>query len=91
MDVTRKIPREDIKLLDELQSGLKKRDIRISQKELIDKAIKFSLKENKEDFIKMLKTKTLHRDMSEKILWSRLLNYKARIKGDFIKEHDSIL
>lgn len=91
MDVSRKIPRDDIKLLDELQSGLKKRDIKISQKDLIDKAIKFSLKENKEDFIKMLKLKKINKKINERKLFQEWLDTGAKIEGDIIKEHDTIL
>ena len=91
MDISRKIPGEDIKLLNELQEGLRRRDIKISQKELIDKAIRFSLEENREDFIKMIKTKKLQRHMDEKLLWDRFLNSKVRIKGDILAEHDTIL
>lgn len=91
MDVSRKIPEEDIKLLGELQVGLRRRDIKISQKELIDKAIKFSLKENREDFVKMLKMKTITRKIEGEKLLKEFLDSKVRIKGDFIKEHDTIL
>ncbi|MBU2639383.1 MAG: hypothetical protein KKG75_01605 [Nanoarchaeota archaeon] len=91
MDVTRKIPEEDVKLLNELQEGLRKRDIKLSQKSLIDKAIKFSLKENREDFIKMIKMKDLKKKIDERKLWENWLDDDFRIKGDFIKEHDAIL
>lgn len=91
MDVSRKIPEEDIKLLGELQVGLRRRDIKISQKELIHKAIKFSLKENRQDFMKMIKMKKLMKENNEKELWERFLNSKVRIKGDILKEHDTIL
>ncbi len=91
MDVSRKIPRGDIKLLNDLQEGLRRRNIKIAQKELIDRAIKFSLEENREEFIQMIKMRRLQSKIDEHGLWDRLLNSKARIKGDFIKEHDAIL
>lgn len=91
MDITRKIPEEDIKLLNELQDGLRRREIKISQKELIDRAIKFSLKDNREDFVKTIKMRKIKREIDERKMWERLLNSKIRIKGDFIKEHDTIL
>lgn len=94
MDITRKIPKEDIELLDELQEGLRKRDIKITQKDLIDNAIKFSLKENKPefiDYIKNLKMRKLQKGQEEEYLWKEFLNNKIRIKGDILKEHDTIL
>ena len=91
MDVTRKIPNEDIKLLDEIQMGLKKRDIKITQKELIDKAIKFSLRDNREDFIKMIRAKKMNKRIDERKMWEEFLNNGVEIEGDILKEHDTIL
>ena len=91
MDATRKIPNEDIKLLDEIQMGLKKRDIKITQKELIDKAIKFSLRDNREDFIKMIRAKKMNKRIDERKMWEEFLNNGVEIEGDILKEHDTIL
>lgn len=91
MDVSTKISKEDIKLVNELQVGLRKRDIKMTQKELIDRAIKFSIMDNRGEFIKMIKMKEVKDSINEKALWSKFLNSRVRIKGDFIKEHDTIL
>lgn len=91
MDVTRKIPEEDIKLLNELQEGLRRRDIKVSQKDLIDKAIKFSLKENREDFIKMIKTKKIMKKIHGEVLLKKWLDNKVEIEGDILEEHDNLL
>ena len=91
MDVSRKIPDEDIKLLNELQVGLMKRDIKVSQKELIDKALKFSLQENRQDFIKTLKIDKLKRSMKGDRLLEEWLNNGVEIEGDILKEHDILL
>lgn len=91
MDVSRKIPEEDIKLLNELQVGLMRRDIKISQKELIDKALKFSLQENRQDFIKTLKTDKLKKKTKGDNLLEEWLNNGVEIEGDILKEHDILL
>ena len=91
MDVTRKIPKEDIQLLNELQNSLSKRDIKTSQKDLIDKAIKFSLKYNKDSFILMIKDKGMKEKISEKKLFDKWLKSDVKIKGDIIKEHDTTI
>jgi len=91
MDVSRKIPKEDINLLNELQVGLRRRDINLSQKDLIDRAIKFSLKDNRQDFIKTLKFDKLKKHKDEKKMWDEWLNNGVRIKGDILEEHDTIL
>ena len=91
MDISRKIPEEDIRLLNELQAGLMRRDIKISQKELIDKAIKFSLKNNRENFIKMIKMKKTKKRLNDDKLLMDWLNNGVRIKGDILKEHDTVL
>ena len=44
MNISRKLYKEDIILLNEFQTELLKKDKRITQKDLIDKAIKFSTK-----------------------------------------------
>ena len=53
MDVSRKLYKEDIILLNEFQNELLRKDKKITQKDLIDKAIKFST-EYKNKFIKYI-------------------------------------
>ena len=94
MDIIRKIPKEDIELLNELQEGLRKRDIKITQKDLIDNAIKFSLMDNRQEFmgyIKSMKMRKIKKTHDEERLWREWLNKKIVIKGDILKEHDTIL
>ena len=50
MDVSRKLYKEDIIILKEFELELLKRDIRITQKDLIDKCIKFAMEHKNEFF-----------------------------------------
>lgn len=52
-DVSRKLYREDILMLNELETAMLRRGVKTSQKELIDKSIKFAA-EKKEEFLKYL-------------------------------------
>lgn len=91
MAVSIKISEDNVKLLNKLQEDLRKESIKVSQKYLIDRAIKFSLKEYREDFVKMLKMKTIIRKVEGEKLLKEFLDSKVRIKGDILKEHDIIL
>jgi len=90
-DVSTKIPKEDLRLVNELQMGLRKRDIKMTQKELIDKAIKFSFMENRQDFVKMLKMDRLKRKMRGDKILNAWLNNGVEIEGDILEEHDILL
>ena len=66
----------------------------MTQKDLIDTAIKFSLMDNKQQFIgyiKSIKMRKMKKTHDEEKLWELFLNNKVRIKGDILKEHDTIL
>ncbi len=67
MDTTRKIPKEEIMILDELQIQLKKRGVEVTQKELIVEGIKM-LNEDKEGLLLRLKRKDNTKEMTEKFL-----------------------
>ena len=58
MDNSIKIPKEDIIKINELKLELMKENIKITQKDIIDKAIKFSFN-RKIDFIKQIKNKKI--------------------------------
>ena len=70
MDVSRKLYKEDIILLNEFQNDLLKRDKRITQKDLIDKSIKFVIEHKKKfrDYILKENSKNNTREMTEKFL-----------------------
>jgi len=70
MDVSRKLYKENIIILNELETELLRRDKKATQKDLIDRAIKFA-KENENKFLNYFvgkKTKNNTREMTEKFL-----------------------
>ena len=70
MDVSRKLYKEDIILLNEFQTELLRNNRRVTQKDLIDKTIKFA-KDHKKTFIDYLtkgKIKDNTREMTLKFL-----------------------
>ena len=70
MDTSRKLYKEDIILLNEMETELLKQDKRITQKDLIDKAVRFA-RENKSRFLNYLvkgKIKNNTQEMTEKFL-----------------------
>ena len=70
MDISRKLYKENIILLNELETDLLKRDKKATQKDLIDKAIKFAV-ENKNKFLNYFigrKTENNTKEMTEKFL-----------------------
>lgn len=70
MDVSRKLYKEDIILLNELETELLRRDKKATQKDLIDKAIKYAI-ENKNKFFNYFigrKEKNNTKEMTEKFL-----------------------
>ena len=70
MDISRKLYKENIILLNEMETELLKRDRRITQKDLIDKAIKFSV-ENKNKFFNYVfgsKKRYSREEMVDKLL-----------------------
>lgn len=86
MDVSAKIPEEDMILVGEMQMSLAKRGIKAKKREIVDAAIKIVIKDPKalEQFL-LRKKKDNTRELFEK--W---LKADASIEGD-IEEHDSIL
>lgn len=87
MDVSRKLYKEDIIILSELQTELLKKDSKVTQKNLIDKAIKFSL-ENKNRFMDYLigKKSNNTKIMTEKFLSSP----KIKVGKNWMEEIDTI-
>ena len=87
MDVSRKLYKEDIIIISEFQTELLKKDSRVTQKTLIDKAIKFAL-ENKNrvmDYLTAKKTNNT-KAMTEKFLSSP----KIRVGKNWMEEIDTI-
>ena len=70
MDVSRKLYKYDIILLNEFQNELLRKDKRVTQKDLIDKAIKFSMNNKKgfTDYITKGKSKNNTKEMTERLL-----------------------
>lgn len=50
LDISRKLYKDDIVILNDIQNQLLRRDIKTSQKELIDKAVRFVSKHKEEFF-----------------------------------------
>ena len=70
MNISRKLYKEDIILLNEFETELLRRDKRITQKDLIDKAIKFA-RENKDKFLNYIfgfEKKYSREEMVDKLL-----------------------
>lgn len=67
MDVSVKISEEDVVLVDDLKSHLRKQGIRVTKKRLIDESIKFAL-ENEDIILKRLKKKDNTKEMTERFL-----------------------
>ncbi len=67
MDTARKILKDDVLLLDELQSHLSRRGIKTSQKALISEGIKL-LAENEDKVVERLKKKDNTKEMTERFL-----------------------
>jgi len=88
MDVSRKLYKEDIIFLNELQTELLRKDKKITQKDLIDKTIRF-VKEHKKNFIDYLTkghTKNNTREMTERFLSLP----KADLGRNWLEEIDTI-
>ena len=87
MDVSRKLYKEDIIIISEFQTELLKKDSRMTQKTLIDKAIKFAL-ENKNRFMDYLTGKKTNntKAMTEKFLSLP----KADLGENWMEEIDTI-
>tara|TARA_Y100000310_G_C20394367_1_gene674340 strand:- start:61 stop:351 length:291 start_codon:yes stop_codon:yes gene_type:complete len=70
MDVSRKLYKEDIITLNELQTELLRQDKRVTQKDLIDQAIQFSNDHKKQflSFVSNTRRKDNTKEMTEKFL-----------------------
>lgn len=87
-DVSRKLYSEDILMLNELETAMLRMGIKTSQKELIDKSIKFAAAK-KEEFLKYL---TEGKKDNTKELIRRFLNRPRVDFGEnFLEEIDTTL
>lgn len=87
MDVSRKLYKDDIIILSELQTELLKKDSRVTQKTLIDKAIKFAL-ENKNKFMDYLSGKKRN---NTKAMTERFLSLpKIKAGKNWLEEIDTL-
>lgn len=87
MDVSRKLYKEDIILLNELETELLKGDRRITQKDLIDKALKFANKYKNKffNYIYGHKEEDNRKEMVDKILSLP----KTDLGDNWVKEIDT--
>lgn len=91
MDISRKIYKEDVIILNEIQTHLLRRDVRSSQKDLIDKAVRFAAY-NKEKFLAFVLGK--RRDNSQEKT-SQFINstkkHRVNFGKDWLEEIDTTL
>ncbi len=68
MDVPRKIPQEDIILLNEFQTQLQRRGIKTNQKKLIDASIRFALAHQKKFIYSLQPRKDNTKEKTQQLL-----------------------
>jgi len=82
-----KIPKEDLMKINELKLELTKMNIKITQKDIIDSAIKFSLSK-KMDFIKRIRNKKMENEYD----FNKILSRKKFDMGkDWMKNIDTTI
>jgi len=85
MDNSIKIPKEDLIKIKELKLELMKENLRISQKEIVDKAIRFAIN-RKIEFIRNIKNKEISKKSSlDKLFHGETFN----LGKNWIKEVDT--
>ena len=85
MDNSIKIPKEDLIKIKELKLELMKENLRISQKEIVDKAIRFAIN-RKIEFIRNIKNKEISKNSSlDKLFHGETFN----LGKNWIKEVDT--
>ena len=91
MDISTKIPKEDLLKINELKLELMKRDISVNQKELVDMAIKFSLKRKKDYINELIRNKKGFKMKNTKEMVEEFLDLpKVDFGKDWMKEIDII-
>ena len=89
MDISRKLYKDDIVILNDIQNQLLRQDIKTSQKELIDKAVRFVAK-HKEEFFEFVGSK--EKDNTAEKVRAFLKNAKTYDLGDnWLEEIDTTL
>ena len=87
-NVSRKLYQEDILLLNELETAMLRRGIKTSQKELIDKSIKF-VATQREHFLEFVKEKA--KDNTKELVEKFLSHPKKDFGKNFLEEIDTTL
>ncbi len=83
MDVSAKIPEEDMILIGSLQTQLARRGIRVSKKDVVDAALQVADPEKIEEYVKRKE----HDNTKE--VFEKWLSLKPTYKGDILEEHDT--
>ena len=88
MDISRKLYKDDIILLNEMQTELLRKNTRVTQKDLIDKAIKFASEHDDKFLSYIFKNKNgdNRREMTDKILSLP----KASLGKNWLEEIDTL-
>jgi len=91
MDTSIKIPMEDVIELNTIKNELLRKDLRFSQKDLLDMAVKFSL-ERKSDFIRELEEnrKGVEEDNTAEMTRKFLSSPKVNLGKNWQEELDTI-
>lgn len=87
-DVSRKLYGEDLLLLKELELSLLRKKIRINQKELIDRSIKFAAAK-KEDFLNYVKEGK--KDNTKELIQRFLNRPRVNFGKNFLEEIDTTM
>lgn len=88
-DVSRKLYKEDILLLNQIQTALLRRDMRFSQKELIDKSIKFAAGRERQ-FLEFV-NENPRKDNTKELIERFLRHPKKNFGRNFLEEIDTIM
>lgn len=90
MDTSIKIPQDDLILINELKNELQKNNIKTTQKNLIDKSIKFSLYRRKE-FLSEIMKKEHKKDNTKEQVEKFLKGKRFDLEEKWLEEIDTTL
>ncbi len=91
MDVSIKIPKKGMLLINSLKNDFLRRDISVNNREILFKAVEFSV-ERKRDFIKeYLQSRKQRHDNTKEMTEMFLSGKKIKLEKNWLKEVDSTL
>ena len=91
MDVSIKIPKEGMLLINSLKNDFLRRDINVNNREILFKAVEFSI-ERKRDFIKeYLQSRKPRQDNTREMTEKLLSGKKIKLEKNWLNKIDSTL